>query len=126
MIAEEYRKSGKITKEVRAIVKARVRPGMGYLDTCQLVEKEIGSRGGSPAFPTGIGVDHVTAHYAPQADDRSLFDESQVIKVDFGVHVNGFITDTAVTVTFNPDRRLLLDAAEREEPAPLAAAVAET
>ncbi len=113
MIAEEYRKSGKITNEVRAVVKARVKPGMGYLETCVLVEKEIGSRGGSPAFPTGIGVDHVTAHYAPQGDDRSQFDESQVIKVDFGVHVDGYVTDTAVTLTFNPDRRLLLDAAER-------------
>jgi methionyl aminopeptidase len=113
LIAEGYRKSGKITNEVRAVVKARVRPGMGYLETCQIVEKEIGSRGGSPAFPTGIGVDQVTAHYSPQGDDRSLFDESQVIKVDFGVHVDGYVTDTAVTVTFNPDRRLLLDVAER-------------
>ncbi len=113
MIPEEYRKSGRITNEVRSLLKSRVSPGMGYLETCQLVEKEIESRGGSPAFPTGIGVDQVTAHYAPQADDRSVFGESEVIKVDFGVHVDGYITDTAVTLTFNPDRRLLLEAGER-------------
>jgi methionyl aminopeptidase len=94
-------------------VKTRVRPGMGYVETCLFVEKEIELRGGSPAFPTGIGVDRVTAHYAPQEDDKSVFRESDLIKIDFGVHVDGYITDTAVSVTSNPDHRLLLEAAER-------------
>jgi methionyl aminopeptidase len=94
-------------------VKTRVRPGIGYLETCQFVEKEIETRGGSPAFPTGIGVDRVTAHYAPQDDDKSVFRESDLIKVDFGVHIDGYITDTAVSITFNPDHRLLLEATER-------------
>ncbi len=113
LIAEQYRESGKITHDVRAVVKARVKPGTGYLETCELVEKEIASRGGSPAFPTGIGVNQVTAHYAPQKDDTSAFVESDLVKVDFGVHVDGYITDTAVSLTFNPDHRLMLDAAER-------------
>lgn len=94
-------------------MKTRVRPGIGYLETCQFVEKEIETRGGSPAFPTGIGVDRVTAHYAPQDDDKSVFRESDLIKVDFGVHIDGYITDTAVSITFNPDHRLLLEATER-------------
>ena len=94
-------------------MKTRVRPGMGYVETCLFVEREIELRGGSPAFPTGIGVDRVTAHYAPQEDDKSVFRESDLIKIDFGVHVDGYITDTAVSVTFNPDHRLLLEAAER-------------
>ena len=41
MVEEQYRESGRITNEVRALVKARVRPGMGYLETCLSVEKEI-------------------------------------------------------------------------------------
>lgn len=86
---------------------------MGYLETCLLVEKEIEARGANPAFPTGIGVNQVTAHYAPQDDDRSVFQENDLIKIDFGVHVDGYVADTAVSVTFNPDHRLLLEAAER-------------
>jgi len=86
---------------------------MGYLETCQFVEREIKARGAGPAFPTGIGVGQVTAHYAPQDDDGSVFQESDLIKVDFGVHVDGYIADTAVSITFNPDYRLLLEAAER-------------
>jgi len=86
---------------------------MGYLETCLFVEKEIEARGANPAFPTGIGVNQVTAHYAPQNDDRSVFQEKDLIKVDFGVHVEGYVADTAVSVTFNPDHRLLLEATER-------------
>ena len=77
------------------------------------MEREIEARGGSPAFPTGIGVGQVTAHYAPQDDERGVFQESDLIKIDFGVHVDGYIADTAVSITFNPDHRLLLEAAER-------------
>ena len=112
-VAEEYVKSGRITEEVRSLVREKVKPGMGYVETCEWIEKEIASRGGAPAFPTGIGVNHVTAHYAPQESDRSRFLESDVIKVDFGVHVDGYVTDTAVTVTFNPEYELLVEAAER-------------
>ena len=126
LIAEQYRRSGRITDKVRALVKTRVRPGMGYLEVCLLVEKEIEARGGNPAFPTGIGVGRVTAHYAPQDDDKSVFRESDLIKVDFGVHVDGYITDTAVSITFNPDHGLLLEAAERALNAAIETAKRET
>jgi len=102
-----------ITREVRAWIKDNVEPGDGYLQTCESVEKEIVARGGAPAFPTGIGVDEVTAHYSPQKDDSSVFDERDLIKVDFGVQVDGYLTDTSVTLTYNPEHEALLEAAER-------------
>jgi methionyl aminopeptidase len=113
LVPEQYKTSGKITKEVREMVKTRIKTGMGYLETCELVEKEIRARKGEPAFPVGIGVNQVTAHYAPQEGDPSAFFESDLVKVDFGVHLEGYVTDTAVSVTFNPDYNLMLEAAER-------------
>jgi len=74
-IPAQYIKAGKITGEVRALARDLVKPGVGFVETCESIEKEIGSRGGSPAFPTGIGVNYVTAHYAPQEDDDSTFKE---------------------------------------------------
>lgn len=112
-IPEQYRLAGKITNEVRAVVKSGVRSGMSYLETVELVEKEIKSRGGGLAFPVGIGVNEMTAHYAPQEDDKSTFKETDMIKVDFGVHIDGYLTDTAVSITFNPEYEPLLDVAER-------------
>lgn len=112
-IPEEYKKSGKITNEVRQVVRGAVRPGVRFLEICDRVKKEVEARGGRLAFPTGIGVNQVTAHYSPQDDDESVFHEQDLVKVDFGVHVDGYVTDTSVSVTLNPDYNLLLEATER-------------
>ncbi|HLQ07352.1 MAG TPA: M24 family metallopeptidase, partial [Nitrososphaerales archaeon] len=101
MIPEQYKTSGRITREVGALVRSAVKPGVSFLEICDLVRKEIETRGGHPAFPTGIGVNQVTAHYAPQDGDESVFAEGDLVKVDFGVHVDGYVTDTSVSVTFN-------------------------
>jgi methionyl aminopeptidase len=117
-----YRKSGKITSEVKSVVRSAVKPGVAYLEISDLVKREVESRGGKLAFPTGIGVNEVTAHYAPQDGVDSVFREDDLVKVDFGVHVDGYITDTSVSVTYNPDYNLLLEATERSLEAAIAAA----
>lgn len=121
-IPEQYRTSGRITKEVKEAVQSAVRPGVGFLEVCDLVRREVESRGGQLAFPTGIGVDEVTAHYAPQDGDESVFKEDDLVKVDFGVHVEGYVTDTSVSVTANPQYDLLLEATERALEAAIATA----
>jgi methionyl aminopeptidase len=126
LIPEQYDKAGRITREVRAVVKSRVKVGMTYIQACELVEKEIQTRGGKPAFPVGIGVNEVTAHYAPGEDDESAFKESDLIKIDFGVHVDGYVADTAVSMTFNPDYDLILEVAERALNVAVATAKTET
>lgn len=86
---------------------------MGYVEVCDSVEKEIVSRGGTPAFPTGIGVNQVSAHYAPLGDDKSSFRDSDLIKIDFGAQVDGYVTDTSTTVSFNPEFELQIEATKR-------------
>lgn len=120
MVREEYRTAGRITAEVREVVRKNVKPGMRYVEVCDLVENDIAARGGHPAFPTGIGVNEVTAHYSPQEGDESMVRNGDLVKVDFGVHVDGYLTDTAVTLAFGPEHALLLEAAD----ATLKAAVA--
>ena len=126
MIPGEYRTSGRITSEVKALVPAEVRPGVPFLDVCDFVRKEVESRGGKLAFPTGIGVNQVTAHYAPQEGDQSVFKEDDLVKVDFGVHVDGYVTDTSVSVTLDPEYNLLLEATQRALDAAIEAARKET
>lgn len=99
--------------EVKPLVQSSVKPGVAFLDVCDLVRREVESRGGHLAFPTGIGVNQVTAHFAPQDGDDSVFREDDLVKVDFGVHVDGYVADTSVTVTLNPEYNLLLEATQR-------------
>ncbi len=98
---------------MKAVVQSAVKPGGGLLEMSDLVKREVESRGGQLAFPTGIGVNQVTAHYAPQEGDEAVFGEEDLVKVDFGVHVDGYVTDTSVSVTFNPEYNLLLEATKR-------------
>jgi methionyl aminopeptidase len=104
-IPEQYVKSGKIAREVRQWILGNVRAGSGLLDVAEKIEAEIVRRGGQPAFPTGMGVNEVTAHYAPQ--------ESDVVKIDYGVHIDGYIADTSITITENPQYQSLLEATEK-------------
>ena len=126
LIPEQYKTSGRITSEVKALVPAEVKPGVSYLEVCDFVRHEVESRGGRLAFPTGIGVDQVTAHYAPQDGDTSVFREDDLVKVDFGVHVDGYVTDTSVSVTINPEYNLLLEATHRALEVAISAARKET
>jgi len=121
-IPEQYRKAGTVVKEVKPLVESAVRPGAGFLEVCDLVKREVESRGGRLAFPTGIGVNQVTAHFAPQEGDESVFAEEDLVKVDFGVHVDGYVADTSVTVTLNPEFNLLLEATQRALEAAIATA----
>lgn len=111
-IPEQYFKSGKIVREVREWIRGNVRVGDGILEIALRVEAEISRRGGQPAFPTGIGINQVTAHYAPQSDERGRFGEKDLVKIDYGVHIDGYVTDTSITLTENPDHFLLLEATE--------------
>ncbi len=112
-IPEQYVKSGKIAREVRQWILGNVRAGSGLLDVAEKIEAEIVRRGGQPAFPTGMGVNEVTAHYAPQEDEVGVIQESDVVKIDYGVHIDGYIADTSITITENPQYQSLLEATEK-------------
>ena len=112
-IPEQYIESGKIVREVREWIEGNVRAGSGILEVAVKVEEEIVRRGGQPAFPTGIGINQVTAHYAPQRDERGNIEESDLVKIDYGVHIDGYLTDTSITVTDNPSYFPMLEATQR-------------
>jgi methionyl aminopeptidase len=57
---------------------------------------------GGVAFPTGLSRNNCAAHYSPNAGNTMVLDENDVMKVDFGVHLNGHIIDSAFTLAFNP------------------------
>src|SRR3989449_8889051 len=55
-------------------------------------------RSAKPAFPTCISIDHIAAHYSPTHDDTLRFRHGNVVKLDLGAQLDGWIADTAVTV----------------------------
>lgn len=101
---EKHRQAGKILSEVREQAKEMVQVGTRLLDVAENVERMIRQKGADPAFPCNISCNDEAAHATPSVGDESVFGEDMV-KLDIGVHIDGFIADTAITVDLsgNPD-----------------------
>lgn len=121
MARDDYIKSGSIAAKIKKNVVKLVSPGVTLLEVAEFVDSEIARAGAVPAFPVNISIDDIAAHYTPTSDDKSVFSEGQVVKVDLGVAVNNCPADTALTVTLDEDRSLQ-DAAEAALEAALAKA----
>lgn len=102
-IHEDLRKAGRIHSEALKLALDIVEEGVELLDIAERIESFIISRGGFPAFPVNISINEVAAHYSPSIDDDKKIPRGSVVKIDVGVHVNGYITDAAITIFF--DRR---------------------
>ncbi len=110
---EKLRLSGKILRETREEMKSFVREGMPIIEICEKAEALIRKKGAEPAFPCNVSVNEIAAHYTSPPDDTARIPEQSVVKVDIGAHVDGYLTDTAVTVCFNTEYKGLVEAAER-------------
>jgi len=111
-VAEKYRLAGRIASDVRAEMKRTVSEGMPIIDVCEKTEALIRKKGGKPAFPCNVSINEIAAHYTSPPGDRRTIPAGSLVKVDIGVHVDGYIADTALTVCFNPEYNNLVSAAE--------------
>jgi methionyl aminopeptidase len=111
-VLQKYRRAGKIAAEVREQVKQLVHEGMLIIDVCEKTESLIREKGEKPAFPCNVSVNEVAAHYTSSLGDKRTIPAHSIVKIDIGVHVDGFIADTAVSVCFNPEYDILVRTAE--------------
>lgn len=104
--------AGKIASKIRKYAIEKIKPGVRIYDFCEEVERKIVEEGGKPAFPCNVSINNVAAHYTAFIGDSSVIPDRSVVKVDIGVHIDGYIADTAVTVSFDPKYDDLLIAVE--------------
>lgn len=94
---EKHREAGEILAQVRAEAAEKVDVGVTHLEVAEFAEDRIRELGGKPAFPVNISIDEEAAHATPGIDDETTFGEDMV-NLDIGVHVDGWLADTAITV----------------------------
>ena len=89
--------AGKICSKVKKWIDDSnlVKPGIKLLDIAEAIENKIIELGGKPAFPVNTSINEIAAHYTPSFNDESI--ASGLLKVDFGVHVDGFVADNAMS-----------------------------
>lgn len=113
----DYRKGAEIHRRVRAMVQSNIQPGMTTTEVAEMIENTVRDMTASTdskvtgmGFPVGLSLNHVAAHYTPNAGDTTIIKKEDVLKIDFGVHVNGHIVDCAWTQTFDDRYDSLLNA----------------
>lgn len=114
---KDFRKAARVHYQVRKYAEEILKPGINLFDFCQDVEDRVrmlidehGLDAGM-AFPCGVSLNNTAAHYTPNPWDEPVFlKEEDVVKVDFGAHVNGNLIDCAFTAAFDPKYDPLLEA----------------
>ena len=112
MQIEEYLKAGKIASEVREMVRAKDWIGKTVYEICEEVEGEIIKKGAKCAFPVNASINEIAAHYTAEPNDPITIKDTDLVKIDLGAQINGYIADTAVTVCYDAQFDGLVEAAE--------------
>lgn len=114
----DMRKGAEIHRRVRKNLMSKLNPGMTLTEIVNMVEdatrkftntsdatrQHLDYKKQGIAFPTGVSLNNIAAHFTPNKGDTTVLKYDDVMKVDFGVHVNGHIIDSAWTVVFNKDK----------------------
>ncbi len=103
---EKYRKAGLIAAEIKKLALEIVKPGIKICDAVERLENEILKKGAKLAFPLNLSLNDIAAHDTADLNDTRIINED-VIKVDIGVHIDGYIADTAITICFNDEYKEL-------------------
>ena len=106
-----YREAGAILAETMTEARSMVEPGVTQLEVAEYAEDAIREAGAGLAFPVNISINEEASHATPARDDETTFGEEMVC-LDIGVHVDGYIADAAVTVDFTGTDELV-EAAEQ-------------
>jgi len=96
-VLDKYLKAGRICATVRKEALRAMKPGVKVLGIAELIEGRISKLGGKPAFPVNVSINDIAAHYTPCFNDATEIKDSDLVKIDVGVHVDGYIGDMAFT-----------------------------
>jgi methionyl aminopeptidase len=114
MDTEKFREAGKIARKVKKYGHTLVVDGAKALDIANAIEDKIYELGGKPSFPVDVSINDMSAHYNPHVDDKLTLKTGDLVKIDLGVHIDGYVTDTAFTVSIgkNEENEKLIKAVD--------------
>jgi len=111
-ILDMYRESGRIARDILDKGAGEVRIGASYLEVVEYVEDMVGNEGAGLAFPLNLSLNEAAAHDTASPGEARIFQKGDVVKLDLGVHLDGYIADTATTIDLGSNS-LLLEASDQ-------------
>ncbi|MCJ7478646.1 MAG: type II methionyl aminopeptidase [Candidatus Nanohaloarchaeota archaeon QJJ-7] len=109
---DKYVEAGRIAREARELAVEIASPGTELVNIAEKAEEFIREEGAEPAFPVNLSLNDHAAHYTPSRSDDTVIEEEDLLNIDVGAHVDGYIGDTAVTVDPSGENQELVEASE--------------
>jgi len=111
---DKWREAGKLAHDALHFGKELIREGKSMLEVTEKIENYVFENGGKLAFPTNLAINNVGAHWTPSSKTSEKFQRSDVVKLDVGVHIDGYIGDNALTLEIGTDNYSKLIETSRE------------
>jgi len=111
-IFEKYRDAGILAAKILQQGAQEIRVGGSYLELVESVELRVQDDGADLAFPLNVSLNEDAAHDTASTGDNRVFSNGDVVKLDLGLQLDGYIADTATTIDLG-NNALLLDASRQ-------------
>ncbi|MEL9998585.1 MAG: type II methionyl aminopeptidase [Thermoplasmata archaeon] len=95
---EKYLKAGEIAADAIEFGKSLISDGVPLEEVAEEIESHIIKNGAKLAFPVNLSINDEAAHYTPSRNDKRKFMKNDIVKLDLGTHIDGYIADTAITI----------------------------
>lgn len=110
---KNYLAAARVASSVREFAEGYVKAGLKLLDIAERLENEIVTQGADWAFPVNLSLNEEAAHDTPTIADERVLGENDLVKVDFGVHVEGCIVDQSFSFCANNENAKLIEASRQ-------------
>ena len=111
---EKWKKAGKLARDALHYGKELIQNHSKMLEVTEKIEAYVIKNGGELAFPTNLAVNNVGAHWTPSSKSEDVFNKGDIVKLDVGVHIEGYIGDNALTVEIETNKYKKMIEASRE------------
>ena len=101
---EKWKEAGKLAHDALHFGKKLIEEGKSMLDITEKIENYVYHNGGKLAFPTNLAINNVGAHWTPSTKTTEKFQKGDLVKLDVGVHIDGYIGDNALTVEVGTEK----------------------
>ncbi|MFH1802842.1 MAG: type II methionyl aminopeptidase [archaeon] len=109
---EKLKQAGEIAKKVKTFAREIIKKGTPLIEIANQIDAKIEELGGKPAFPLNLSINEIAAHATPTFNEETL--AHGLLKFDVGVHVDGYVADTAFSLDLenSEENKKLIEAAE--------------
>ena len=108
-IFDKYCQAGAFAASVIRKGAMEIRVGTPYLEVIEFIEDLASSDESGLAFPLNVSLNEDAAHDTASTGDERVFASGDLVKLDLGIHFDGYIADTAITIDLG-NNGLLVDA----------------